>query len=125
VLDIPAKKKVDGGGLFLAGTRARQTLASVRGSQTQTPAPRSANTSLTVVLFLELCQTVRGMAERNFILLRREGKVPAMAGCEKCQRKFFTPAIYSRDAVAAQDYLFSKFDRHDCEEKPRKAHPAW
>src|ERR1017187_8314213 len=47
-------------------------------------------------------QTVRAMAERNFIVLRYEGKVPAMAGCEKCKRKFFTPAIYSRDAVGAE-----------------------
>ena len=47
------------------------------------------------------------MAERNFIVLRYEGKVPAMAGCEKCQRKFFTPTPYYGDAVAAQEYLFS------------------
>ena len=36
---------------------------------------------------LELLQTVRAMAERNFIVLRHEGKVPAMAGCEKWKRK--------------------------------------
>ena len=35
----------------------------------------------------------------------------------KCQRKFFTPAIYSGDADGAQEYLFSKFDRHECEER--------
>lgn len=69
---------------------------------------------------MDLCQTDFAMAERSFTVLRYEGKVPAMAGCAKCQRKFFTPAIYSRDAVGAQEYLFSKFDRHDCEEKPRK-----
>jgi hypothetical protein len=33
------------------------------------------------------------MAERNFVVLRYEGKVPAMSGCEKCKRKFFTPAL--------------------------------
>lgn len=44
-----------------------------------------------------------------------------MAGCEKCQRKFLTTAVYSRDAVGAQDYLFSKLDRHDGEEKPKEA----
>lgn len=70
---------------------------------------------------MELCQTVRTMAEHNFIFLKYEGKGSAMAGCEKCQRKFLTTAVYSRDAVGAQDYLFSKLDRHDCEEKPKEA----
>jgi len=68
------------------------------------------------------------MAERNFVVLRYAGKIPAMAGCEKCQRKFFTPAINSGGADAAQEYLFSKFDRHDCEEKPKtrtKTPYAW
>jgi hypothetical protein len=57
--------------------------------------------------------------------LRYEGKIPAMAGCAKCQRKFFTPAIYSGDADGAQEYLFSKFDRHECEERPKKSRYAW
>ena len=65
------------------------------------------------------------MAERSFIVLRYEGTVPVMAGCAKCLRKFFTPTAYPRDAVAAQEYLFSKFDRHQCEEKPKKHLPAW
>jgi hypothetical protein len=65
------------------------------------------------------------MAERNFIVLRYEGKVPAMAGCEKCKRKFFTPAAYSGDVVGAQEYLFSKFDHHNCEKQPTKPHLAW
>jgi hypothetical protein len=66
------------------------------------------------------------MAERNFIVLRYyEGKVPAMAGCEKCQRKFFTPTIYSSDAAAAQEYLFSKFDHHNCDKSQRKTPLAW
>ena len=68
---------------------------------------------------LELCHTVRGMAERNFIFLRYEGKVPAMSGCEKCKRKFFTRAIYSGDSVGAHEYLFGKFDHHTCDEKPK------
>jgi hypothetical protein len=65
------------------------------------------------------------MAERSFIVLRYEDKVPAMAGCAKCQRKFFTPAVYVRDAAGAQEYLFSKFDRHECAEKPKGTHPVW
>jgi hypothetical protein len=65
------------------------------------------------------------MAERNFIVLRYEGRVPAMGGCEKCKRKFFTPASYALDALAAQEYLFSKFDHHNCEEPPPKPRFAW
>lgn len=65
------------------------------------------------------------MPERNFIVLRFEAKVPAMAGCEKCKRKFFTPAAYSRDAVGAQEYLSSKFDHHNCEEPHMKPHFVW
>jgi hypothetical protein len=59
------------------------------------------------------------MAERDFVILRFQGKVPAMASCAKCQRKFFTPTTYSRDPAGAEEYLLSKFDRHDCEEKPK------
>ncbi len=69
---------------------------------------------------LELCQTIRAMAERDFVILRYQGKVPAMASCAKCQRKFFTPTTSSRDPVGAKEYLLSKFDRHDCEEKPKR-----
>ena len=58
------------------------------------------------------------MAERNFIVLRYEATVPAMAGCEKCKRKFFTPATYARDTFGAQEYLFDKFYHHSCEEPP-------
>jgi hypothetical protein len=54
------------------------------------------------------------MADRNFIVLKYQGKVPAMAGCEKCQRNFFTPATYSRDAAGAHEYLLSRFDQHKC-----------
>lgn len=71
------------------------------------------------------CVKLSAMAERNFVFLRYEGKIPAMAGCAKCQRKFFTPAIYSGDADGAQEYLFSKFDRHECEERPKKSRYAW
>jgi len=74
----------------------------------------------------ELCQTVHVMAERTFIVLKYEGIIPVMAGCAKCQRKFFTPAENSRrDAVAAQEYLLSKFAAHECEANPKKPNPAW
>jgi hypothetical protein len=42
------------------------------------------------------CVKLSAMAERNFVFLRYEGKIPAMAGCAKCQHKFFTPAIFWR-----------------------------
>jgi len=65
------------------------------------------------------------MAERRFAVLKYRGRVPAMAGCEKCERKFFTPATYSRDAAVAREYLLSKFNEHECEEKPKKSHYGW
>jgi hypothetical protein len=72
---------------------------------------------------VELCQTVRTMVERDFVVLRFQGKVPALASCARCQRKFFTPTTYN-DPVGAEEYLLSKFDRHDCEEKP-KSNRSW
>ena len=60
------------------------------------------------------------MAERNFIVLRYQGKAaPAMASCTKCERKFFTPNTYSRDPLGAEEYLLGKFDRHECAEEPK------
>jgi hypothetical protein len=40
------------------------------------------------------------MVERNFVVLRYEGKVPTMASCAKCQRKFFTPAHVLHQLIA-------------------------
>ena len=53
-------------------------------------------------------------SERGFVILRYEGKVPAMASCAKCGLKFFTPATFARDAVGAYEYLGQKFDLHVC-----------
>jgi len=63
---------------------------------------------------MKINQTVPAMAERNFVLPRYQDKVPAMASCAKCLRKFFTPNTYRIDAVGADEYLLSKFARHDC-----------
>ena len=52
--------------------------------------------------------------DRRFVIVRYEGKVPAMASCAKCERKFFTPTTLARDAVGAEDYLGQKFDVHQC-----------
>jgi len=58
--------------------------------------------------------------ERRFVIVRHEGKFPAMASCAKCQLKFFTPATFARDAVGAELYLLDKFDLHECKEGPKK-----
>jgi len=59
----------------------------------------------------------RAMADRYFIVLKYDGKVPAMAGCGKCNRKFFVPKnTYSRDPLGATEYLLRKFDQHSCDD---------
>jgi hypothetical protein len=52
--------------------------------------------------------------DRRFVILRYEGKVPVLASCAKCTRKFFTPPTLARDAVGANEYLGQKFDVHVC-----------
>jgi hypothetical protein len=57
--------------------------------------------------------------DRQFVIVRYEGRVPAMASCGKCDRKFFTPTTLARDAIGAEEYLGRKFDVHECEESKR------
>lgn len=52
--------------------------------------------------------------ERRFVIVRYEGRVPAMASCGNCERKFFSPTTLAHDAVGAEEYLRRKFDVHDC-----------
>jgi hypothetical protein len=52
--------------------------------------------------------------DHEFVVLRTAGKVPMMAGCVRCGRKFFTPSTIKRDAYGAQAYLEEKFARHAC-----------
>src|SRR5271169_3984088 len=52
--------------------------------------------------------------EGRFVVLRHEGKVPALASCTRCERKFFTPTTLMRDVVAAEEYLGGKFRVHQC-----------
>jgi hypothetical protein len=54
--------------------------------------------------------------DRRFVVLRYEGKVPALASCAKCERKFFTLPTLARDPRGAEEYLGRKFDVHQCEE---------
>lgn len=51
---------------------------------------------------------------REFVVLRSAGKVPMMAGCVQCGRKFFTPSTIKGEALVAQAYLEEKFARHAC-----------
>ncbi|MGA9978921.1 MAG: hypothetical protein WBQ08_09830 [Candidatus Sulfotelmatobacter sp.] len=66
-----------------------------------------------------LCESIAAMAERRFIILRYVGKVPAMASCTKCRRKFFTPNTVAHDAVRAYEYLWHKLDLHECAGEPK------
>jgi hypothetical protein len=54
----------------------------------------------------------------QFVILKRLGTVPLMAGCAECGRKFFTPPELLKDAVGAGNYLRRKFDSHDCSSGP-------
>ena len=54
------------------------------------------------------------MAERAFVILNYVDKVPSMASCAKCQRKFFAPNTLPRDSAAVEQYLLEKFARHNC-----------
>jgi hypothetical protein len=59
--------------------------------------------------------------ERSFVILKYKNKVPTMAACARCQRKFFTLDSYYNDHIDAAEYLRGKFDEHTCEgDKPRR-----
>lgn len=53
--------------------------------------------------------------ERCLVILRYERKIPVMASCARCERKFFTPTTFTRDAIAAEQYLAQRFNVHKCE----------
>jgi hypothetical protein len=57
--------------------------------------------------------------DRRFTVLRYAGKVPALASCAQCERKFFTPTTLMRDSIGAEEYLGRKFDGHQCGEAKR------
>jgi hypothetical protein len=66
------------------------------------------------------------MPAREFIVLRREGKIPAMAACGKCQQKFFTPDSYYGDLIGTEQYLTGKFDEHRCNKSNNESRlDAW
>jgi hypothetical protein len=65
------------------------------------------------------------MPERNFIVLRYQGKIPAMAVCGKCQQKFFTPDSYYGDVIGAEQYLLGKFNEHQCSKSRNERFDSW
>ncbi|MGA8345278.1 MAG: hypothetical protein WB781_25330 [Candidatus Sulfotelmatobacter sp.] len=65
------------------------------------------------------------MVERSFVILKYVNKVPTMASCTKCERKFFTPTAYQGDRVGAEQYLRGKFDLHKCEGDSRAKTQQW
>lgn len=52
--------------------------------------------------------------DSRFIILRYEDNIPAMASCVKCEEKFFAPATFAGNPVAAKVYLGQRFDVHAC-----------
>ena len=56
------------------------------------------------------------LAEHSFVILKYVNKVPTLASCAKCQRKFFTPNSYRNDRAGAEQYLLRKFDQHQCQD---------
>jgi hypothetical protein len=56
-------------------------------------------------------------SERTFVILKRVNKVPSLAACSSCQRKFFTLATYHDDPARAEQYLHDKFVMHRCQEE--------
>jgi hypothetical protein len=54
------------------------------------------------------------MGDLELVFLQYVGKTPSLAGCAKCQMKFFTPQQLMRRPEAAAQYLRDKFDQHTC-----------
>lgn len=52
--------------------------------------------------------------DSQFIIFKRDGAIPVMAGCKACERKFFTPSNFSMDVIEAEVYLRHKFQEHKC-----------
>jgi len=52
--------------------------------------------------------------DSQFVILKRFGGVPVMAGCKLCEFKFFTLPTLLKDAVNAGEYLRLKFSEHKC-----------
>jgi hypothetical protein len=51
---------------------------------------------------------------RSLVILRYKDKVPIVASCSACHRKFLTVVAFLHDARAAEQYLLEEFDLHQC-----------
>ena len=61
------------------------------------------------------CANVAGcMNTPDLLMLQYVGKTPSLAGCSKCQLKFFTLAELMKHPAAAIDYLKGRFANHYC-----------
>jgi hypothetical protein len=56
----------------------------------------------------------------EFVVLKKVGQVPALAGCTRCGRKFFTPSTPLKDEIEAENYLLEKFSYHTCQLSEQK-----
>jgi len=52
--------------------------------------------------------------ERCLTILKYSGKTPALALCDRCHLKFFTPKELFREPMEAEGNLREKFEMHDC-----------
>lgn len=55
-----------------------------------------------------------GPMEADFIVLKYDYRTPILAMCRRCQLKFFTLHILSLDPIGAEQYLWGKYQAHDC-----------
>lgn len=51
---------------------------------------------------------------RSLVILKHKDKVPLVASCSACHRKFLTIVAFLHDPRGAEQYLLEKFDLHKC-----------
>jgi hypothetical protein len=51
---------------------------------------------------------------RSLVILKYKDKVPIVASCSACHRKFLTVVSLLHDPRGAERYLLEKFDLHKC-----------
>ncbi len=51
---------------------------------------------------------------RSLLILKYKDRVPIVASCTACHRKFFTTATLLHDPHRAEQYLLEMFDQHQC-----------
>ena len=67
-----------------------------------------------LLCFLVITWAVGGTMEADFIVLKYDYRTPILAMCRRCQLKFFTLHILSLDPIGAEQYLWGKYQAHDC-----------